>query len=615
MLSFFEEGVNYSNNTLLTNDNFINFDYARLQTVNLQYRDHYNLKLIYNDIINGNDINKKYILNLFLFLVHLDYSFKNKNFKSYTLGDGNDDILHSITEVDIDNLIIMVDNIQYPTLKFKAYDFISSRRRKEKLKYINLALNEAINFNLKHEEWHYYYGIAMKKAANISNLNNPDIKILSNKLTNKIINIITDETKGKIPYDINYNWCFTLFTFLHTTQITEYQNWIPIFNSLIEKLIETNNINQAKDYLDLLSCIYRKEKNEHLEYYTYKRIGDLYYDLASKSTGIESLFLFNISLLYFRKIPKKDRDTFNINEKIKKIELSLQPEGRNTIDNLKNATKNFKFPREYTEYVNYCVEQIRNKSSFLDQFCSLLFMDRTIKKSNILEEAKKQANNAILRHLSVKVNLAKDGRVINRIAPLNLHGDSMDTNDYTDDCFMIIKIQTSLTEHLIISIIDEINKKYNNTVELENSINYIIEHSLFVPTERQYIFKKIITLGLKKDFSTAIYLLCPQLENFFRSILKYSNVSTTTINSDHEEMEAGLSTLLDKKEACDIFDENLLFEMKMLFTESGGPNLRNEVAHGLLDDIDAMQPIVTYAWWRFVRLIVDGCFCKITDSE
>ncbi|SUC46973.1 Uncharacterised protein [Providencia stuartii] len=352
-----------------------------------------------------------------------------------------------------------------------------------------------------------------------------------------------------------------------------------------------------------------------MEYYTYKRIGDLHYDLASKSTGIQSLYSFNISLLYFRKIPKKDRDYFNINEKIKFIELSLQPAGKNTIDNLKSVTTNFKFPREYIEHVNHCVEKIRDKNSFSDQFFSLLFMDRTIKKTNILEEAKIQANNTIFRHLSVKVNLAKDGRVINRIAPLNLHDDTSDDNNYADECFMLIKIQTSLTEYLITSIIDEINKKYNNTDELENSINDIIEHSLFIPIERRNVFKKIVTLGLKKDFSTAIYLLCPQLENFVRSILKYSNVSTTTITSDQDEMEAGLSTLLDKKEACDIFDENLLFEMKMLFTESGGPNLRNEIAHGLLDDIDAMQPTITYAWWRFVRLIVDSYFCEIVDTE
>ncbi|MEY0027251.1 DUF4209 domain-containing protein [Providencia rettgeri] len=610
MLSFFEEGVDYSNGPLLTANDFINFDYSRLHTVNLQFRNHYNLTLLYTDIINGSDINKKYILNLFFFIIYIDYDFKNQNFKNYTLGSGNDDIIRSITDNDINNLIVMINNIQYPTLRFKAYDFISARKRSEKLKYITLALNEAINFNLKHDEWFGYYGVAMKKAASISKLNNPDINVLSNKLTDKILSIITNETKGKSPYEINYNWCFELFTFLHETQITEHQEWLPLFDNLISELIKTSNINQAKDYLDLLSYVYRKEKNEHLEYYTYKRIGDLHYELASKSTDMKSLHSLNISLLYFRKIPKKERSIFNIDEKIKTIELKLQPAGAQIVSNLRSINTKTELPSAFTNYVNELKKTINTYTDPIDMLFFLLMIEHTMNKEKTIQEVKERVKNSFFRNLSGKINLSKDGRVINRLPPLSFSFDNINDEQFIDECFIDVITHASLIQRLILVLIDEIMKKYENTQTLEDGIENLVQHSLFIPTERKKIFKKLIMLGLQKDFSTAIYLLCPQVENFFRSILKFSNISTTTITSEQEEMEAGLSTLLDKKETNEIFDENLLFEMKMLFTVSGGPNLRNEVAHGLLDDIDAMQPTIIYAWWRFIRLIANSYFCE-----
>jgi hypothetical protein len=47
----------------------------------------------------------------------------------------------------------------------------------------------------------------------------------------------------------------------------------------------------------------------------------------------------------------------------------------------------------------------------------------------------------------------------------------------------------------------------------------------------------------------------------------------------------------------------LSFEIKALFCDALGPNLRNELAHGLLDD-DSFQSIhAIYAWWMGLRLV------------
>ena len=68
--------------------------------------------------------------------------------------------------------------------------------------------------------------------------------------------------------------------------------------------------------------------------------------------------------------------------------------------------------------------------------------------------------------------------------------------------------------------------------------------------------------------------------------LKAAGIKTTNLDSDGIENENGLSTLMDLPEVTQIFGEDISFELKALFCDPFGPNLRNELAHGLLDDRD-----------------------------
>ncbi|MGF7433168.1 DUF4209 domain-containing protein [Pasteurella bettyae] len=50
--------------------------------------------------------------------------------------------------------------------------------------------------------------------------------------------------------------------------------------------------------------------------------------------------------------------------------------------------------------------------------------------------------------------------------------------------------------------------------------------------------------------------------------------------------------------------DNLWFELQAVFSNSLGPNLRNEVGHGLLDDQKSDAIYSVYAWWRIFRWII-----------
>ncbi|MCF5911143.1 DUF4209 domain-containing protein, partial [Aeromonas veronii] len=129
-------------------------------------------------------------------------------------------------------------------------------------------------------------------------------------------------------------------------------------------------------------------------------------------------------------------------------------------------------------------------------------------------------------------------------------------------------------------------------------------HSPIVPQNREELLGYALWLGFEYEFGAAIHLLCPQVEHIVRSQLKEAGAHTTNIDREGIENENGLSTLMDLQEALKLFGEDLTFEIKSVFTDALGFNLRNEVAHGLLDDNTSASIHTIYAWWMILRLVI-----------
>lgn len=128
-------------------------------------------------------------------------------------------------------------------------------------------------------------------------------------------------------------------------------------------------------------------------------------------------------------------------------------------------------------------------------------------------------------------------------------------------------------------------------------------HSPIVPLGRERLWGKALFLGYERDFAGALHLLVPQIEHLVRWHLKTAQVKTTTLDENGVENENGLSTLVDLPETSKIFGEDLAFEIRALFCDAIGPNLRNLLAHGLLD-YDACESINSvYAWWLGLKLV------------
>ena len=147
----------------------------------------------------------------------------------------------------------------------------------------------------------------------------------------------------------------------------------------------------------------------------------------------------------------------------------------------------------------------------------------------------------------------------------------------------------------------------------EQDLVAIAKGSPLVPLDRIRLVGRALYMGFDGDFATALHLMIPQIENMVRTQLQAREIKTSTLK-DGIETENGLSALVKLPEVKEIFGDNIAFELEALFCGPVGPNLRNELAHGLLSDARCQTSTVVYAWWFGLKLVFNT-FWNAGNSE
>lgn len=139
--------------------------------------------------------------------------------------------------------------------------------------------------------------------------------------------------------------------------------------------------------------------------------------------------------------------------------------------------------------------------------------------------------------------------------------------------------------------------------------------SAVVPSTHEGLFARGLHYGYSGDFGAAVHLLVPAIEALVRLHLANAGERTSAINADGNENEIGLSKLMENSRVVDIFGENVAFELRALLCGPIGPNLRNEVAHGLLGDAVFSSAVSIYLWWLTLKLVFMPYWNALHDPE
>ena len=151
-----------------------------------------------------------------------------------------------------------------------------------------------------------------------------------------------------------------------------------------------------------------------------------------------------------------------------------------------------------------------------------------------------------------------------------------------------------------------IQKLEENKIK-ETDLLPLVINNPFVPPGRENLFIKGLYAGLIGDFITSTHILIPQIENSVRYLLSNRGAITSGIDTKNNgiQKEDNLNaTLFPSKypQIASIFDEDTLFDLQGLLIEKSGSNLRNRMAHGLINDNEFSSPIFSYLWWVTLRL-------------
>lgn len=376
---------------------------------------------------------------------------------------------------------------------------------------------------------------------------------------------------------------------------------------IAQELKTISDYSSARSYFELSAKKYQQNKDDQGSLDSKYFIGECYEleaDLTIKDTSLKQLVansLYEKAIQAYRCIPVMHRGPYNIQNKIIELRKKLTKSGKASLEELALLST----PEiDIREFVEASKKHVAGKSDIEEALLYFSGLSKISDYETLLDSAKEIIAQNPLSAIFSSKHLAPDGRVIAITPGIDLSGNDDKTNQsaYLRQMHQQISLEVQLSvEGQILPALSQILLEHRMPRDF---LLDMCNHSNLITENRQELTATGLWYGFEYNFPIAIHLLCPQVENIVRVQLKKIGAQTSVVDSLGIENEAGLSMLIDRPETESVFGKNLTFEIKALFADPLGPNLRNEVAHGLLDDITASSAGSVYAWWMVLRMII-----------
>lgn len=215
-------------------------------------------------------------------------------------------------------------------------------------------------------------------------------------------------------------------------------------------------------------------------------------------------------------------------------------------------------------------------------------------------------------HLFSEVMLATDGRTTAR---------------EPDDIEVALhKKMYGIADRLRVGIVNGFIETAREVILREHYFNewdylqFLVENPFVVPG-REQIIAKGLHAGFTGDFVVAAHLLIPQIEHSLRYFLSEFKLATAKFDDKGIQDEMDLNHFLTNekytKPLKKILGEDFIFDLRGLLIERFGANLRNNMAHGLLNLREFYTVETVYLWWLALRfyLIMPLKVLDLYDAE
>jgi hypothetical protein len=375
--------------------------------------------------------------------------------------------------------------------------------------------------------------------------------------------------------------------------------------ALAQQFDEQGDIHRSRDYFDAAAQWYKKAGNEEkaaemtvavAEGWAKEAVARISSDNPSHMVAAS---FYENAIQVYRTIPRSERAVHRVDERIAELRKHLSESGEKSLDEMGQITS----PRtDISELIDNARNAVRGKDA-IEALKAFANLHRGVDVKQARESAFERIRRHPLQAMFPATIMSRDGRVIANRPGMSL-GERL-----TEDDEVVIRAEMIRDYGILVSIVVQGDIWPALEVMLlehrltEADFVHLARQSPIVPQGREPLFGKALFAGYDQDFVTALHLLVPQIEHLVRYHLKQVGVKTTNLSIDGIENENGLSTLMDLPEVNQVFGEDLAFEIRALFCDAFGPNLRNELAHGLIEANDCYSVNSIYAWWFSLKLV------------
>ncbi len=493
----------------------------------------------------------------------------------------------------------ILNDVKEPWLKARLADLLWLLRKPKNPEHAKAAIDSYVSQPIDDETWHRDINDCWERAARLC-MQIRDFDRLS-AIKRQLFSAFCSE------YPRSKFMTLWIADLLDNLKIdTDFREDIAAsLNGKAKDLQGDGDFHSARSYFELASKKYQQcdDENGWLEsLIAIAECFELEADSRSSGSNMVANSFYENAIQAYRRIPTKHRASYGVEEKIVSIRDKVVVSGKASLDEMGMV----KTPGiDISDMAKQSIEHVSGKRSLEEALMYFTGLFSGPKYKDLSESAKKIMQKSLFGSLFGSSHMSSDGRVIAKTPAMNLGAGE---DDPANQAALHRQIQQQLSieiqlvvEGQILPALRQLQMEHRFTKKL---LVAACHHSPIVPHSREQLLGYALWLGFEYEFGAAIHLLCPQVEHVVRSQLKEAGAHTSNIDREGIENENGLSTLMEMEEALTLFGEDLTFEIKSVFTDALGFNLRNEVAHGLLDDNTSSSIYTIYAWWMILRLVI-----------
>lgn len=247
------------------------------------------------------------------------------------------------------------------------------------------------------------------------------------------------------------------------------------------------------------------------------------------------------------------------------------------------------------------IDELFEGLSTQEMIVQIAFLTQIHQVSEIKAKVAERQSQFVFTGMLPRALVDCNNRVVEKLDPLDWNDPEKDQALLFKHMVAFVNEDFALGEAFSLNYAWNILRREKNISE--ENLDFLTYNNPIIPENRADIIRMGIYMGLNGNLYAALHLLLPQVENIFRHLVCMCGDTVTYLKEDGTEEYKPLSQLFRSKLLQECYDKNMIFAFQSIMDEKAGSNLRNLIAHGLIEPDYGNSGIALCFLFRLVRLL------------